>query len=64
MVNTCLNSAEEPFKAPLDGKHFYPFLQFSFGRLTSVDVFLRILEVYLNFFCEKIALQALSLSSK
>ena len=51
-----LNSAERPIKglAPLNEKHFCLFLKIFFGSFMSVEVFLRFLEVNLDFSVERL----------
>ena len=51
-----LHSAERPFQdlAPLYEKHFCPFLEFFFGNLRSVAVFLRFLEVSWDIFVKRL----------
>ena len=51
-----LHSAERPFQdlAPLNEKDFCPFLEFFFGNLRSVAVFLRFLEVSWDVFVKRL----------
>ena len=50
------NSVERPFQdlAPLKEKHFCPLLEFFFGNLRSVTVFLMFLEVSWDIFVTRL----------
>ena len=52
IVDAILRSGETPFQnlAPLDGKHFCPFVELFFGILRSVAESLRFLKVSWNAF--------------